>query len=135
MQTIIITGRVGADAELRQAGSSEVCGFTVAVDQGFGERKTTNWFKCQMWGARGKSVQPYILKGSNVTVSGELETSEYNGKLQLGIRVNEVQLPPKPQGSGNGGSGHQREPSRGGGFVGDHGGGAWGSDLDEDTPF
>jgi single-strand DNA-binding protein len=96
MQTIVITGRIAKDAEQRQAGDNTVTSFDVASDQGFGERKVTNWFRCQMWGKRGSSVQPYLLKGGMVTVSGELETSTYNDKLQLGIRVSEVQLPAKP---------------------------------------
>lgn len=108
MQTIIITGRIAKDAERRRAGDSDVVSFDVASDQGFGDRKTTNWFRCQMWGKRGTSVQPYLLKGAMVTVSGEFETSTYNDKLQLGIRVNEVQLPPKPQESRSNGGGYAR---------------------------
>jgi len=135
MQTIVITGRLAKDAETRRAGDNDVVCFDVAVDQGYGDRKVTNWYRCQMWGKRGTSVQPYLLKGSNVTVSGELETSMYNDKLQLGIQVSQVQLPPKPQG--------QREPSRGAveGRRGETGGGAGGyrapfdSDLDDDVPF
>jgi len=133
MQTIVITGRLSKDAEIRQAGSSEVCAFDVAVDQGFGDKKVTNWFRCQFWGKRGTSVQPYLLKGSSVTVSGELETSMYQDKMQLGVRVNEVQLPPRAQAadqvrnqlSGNGGGAAQGKsrPS------------AFDSDLDDDVPF
>jgi len=128
MQTIVITGRLSKDAVLRSTTNSEVVDFDVAVDQGFGHKKVTNWFRCQFWGKRGASVQPYLLKGSSVTVSGELETSVYQDKMQLGVRVNEVQLPPKPQeqrSSGGGTRNSTQTPSRGG----------FDNDLDDDVPF
>src|SRR3546814_3616729 len=37
-------------------------------------------------------LQPYLLKGVKVAISGEFETSEYEGKTQLNIRANEVDI-------------------------------------------
>lgn len=90
MQIITVTGRVGGDAETRSAGNSEVTSFNVAVDQGFGERKTTNWFRVSIWGDRGRKLAGHILKGNKIAVTGELEVGEYQGKTQLGIRASEV---------------------------------------------
>jgi single-strand DNA-binding protein len=92
MQTITVTGSIGKDAELRNAGNSEVCSFSLASSQGFGDKKQTNWFRVQIWGKRGVSLQPYLLKGGKVAVSGELELREWDGKMQLEIRANEVDL-------------------------------------------
>ncbi|MEN9924039.1 MAG: single-stranded DNA-binding protein [Pseudomonadota bacterium] len=93
MQTITIAGRVGRDAELRRTQSGDaVCSFTVAVDQRNGRDKVTNWWRCSIWGKRGESLQAYLLKGVSVTVSGEFSLSEYEGKPQLNIRVNELAL-------------------------------------------
>lgn len=130
MQTITIAGRVGRDAELRRTQSGDaVCSFTVAVDQRDGRDKSTNWWRCSIWGKRGESLAPYLLKGASVTVAGEFSLSEYEGKPQLNIRVNEVAL---QGGRGDGGSQQRREPdgSRGhaGGFGGD-------DDLDDSIPF
>lgn len=90
MQTITVTGRVGGDAETRRAGQSDVTNFNVAVDQGWGESKSTNWFRVAIWGARGGKLQPYIKKGDKVAVSGDLIIGEYNGKPQYEIRANDV---------------------------------------------
>lgn len=90
MQQIVLSGRVGGDAEVRQAGGSEVTSFNLAVDQGWGERKTTNWYRVSIWGDRGRKLAGHILKGNKLVVSGELSIGEYNGKPQYEVRANEV---------------------------------------------
>ena len=37
MITVTIAGRLGKDAELRQTNNTQVCGFSVAADTGFGD--------------------------------------------------------------------------------------------------
>lgn len=130
MQTITIAGRVGRDAELRRTQSGDaVCSFTVAVDQRDGRDKSTNWWRCSIWGKRGESLAPYLLKGASVTVAGEFSLSDYEGKPQLNIRVNEVAL---QGGRGDGGSQQRREPDGSRGHAGGFGGGF---DDDPDIPF
>ncbi len=90
MQLIFLTGRVGGDAETRTAGNGEVTSFNLAVDQGWGERKTTNWFRVSIWGDRGRKLAGHILKGNKLVVSGELEIGEYQGKAQYNVRAAEV---------------------------------------------
>ena len=90
MQFITVTGRVGGDAETRTAGKSDVTNFNCAVDQGWGDNKTTNWFRVAIWGDRGGKLAPYIVKGQKVTVTGELVIGEYNGKPQYEIRAADV---------------------------------------------
>lgn len=127
MQNITVAGRVGRDAELRRTQSGDaVCSFTVAVDQRDGRAKTTNWWRCTIWGKRGESLQPYLLKGASVTVTGEFSLSEYEGKPQLNIRVNELAL----QGGRNGGE--RREPD---GSQGHASAFAQGDDLGDEVPF
>lgn len=93
MQNIVITGRIGKDAELRTTqGGQSICNVTVASDQGFGDKKQTNWFRVSLWGKRGQSLHPYLLKGGQVTVSGELEVGEWEGKAQLNINASDVAL-------------------------------------------
>lgn len=118
MQVITITGNLGKDAETRTTqGGDTVCSFSVASKQGFGDKASTNWFRCSVWGKRGQSLGPHLLKGVNVTVSGELELSEYEGKTQLNIRVNDVAL--------QGGRGDGGNRSQGGGAS---------RDLNDDWP-
>ncbi|MDY0074067.1 MAG: single-stranded DNA-binding protein [Thauera sp.] len=86
-------GRLGRDAELRHTQSGEqVLTFSVAVDVGYGDRKTTLWPRCSMWGKRGQAVANYLNKGTQVGVVGELSTNEHNGKTYLEVRVNDLTL-------------------------------------------
>ena len=98
MNNITFDGRLAADAELRYtAGGDAVLSFRVASDIGFGDKKTTNWFQCQVWGKRGETLQQYLQKGQQVTVYGQLTLREWHDKegakkLSPDVRVNEISL-------------------------------------------
>jgi single-strand DNA-binding protein len=93
MQKIIVTGGLGRDAELKQTKSGEdVLTFPIGASQGYGDNKTTNWYRCSLWGKRARSLQPYLLKGAKVAASGSLVIGEYEGKTQLNITVDEVEF-------------------------------------------
>ena len=130
MKSICIAGRTGKDAELRrtQAGDA-VLSFTVAVDDGYGEKKSTVWFDCSLFGKRGQSLEKHLSKGSAVTVSGELSTREYDGKTYLQIRVSDVTL----QGGKSSTNGQTQQSS----YDSDQGSGSYGAQggLDDEVPF
>lgn len=130
MKNITIAGNIGKDAVTRQTQKGDaVTGWSVAVDDGFGQDKRTLWFDCSMWGGRGEKVAQYLTKGTKVAVSGDLSTREHEGRTYLTVRVSEVTLQgggdrqerPDPQDFGS-----RRNPAPAG-----HGGG----DLDDDIPF
>lgn len=120
MQNIVISGNVGKDADLRQTqGGDDVLSFNIAAKQGYGDNASTNWFRCSVWGKRARTLQQYLTKGTKVVVGGEFSTSEYEGKPQLNVRVNDVEFMSK---------GEQRQSdSRGHAPAAD--------DLDDDVPF
>ncbi|KPF66088.1 hypothetical protein IP84_16875 [beta proteobacterium AAP99] len=90
--------RLGADAELRHTPKGEpVCSFRCAVDSGWGERKATTWPTVQLWGKRAESLKPYLSKGTQVAVSGEVTLREYDKKdgskgYSLDVRAADVTL-------------------------------------------
>ena len=92
------TGNVGADCETRFTNSgTSVTSFSVAVKSGFGEREATTWARCSMFGTRGESVAPYILKGQLVGVTGEMTAREWTDKdgmkrTSVEVRVNDLTL-------------------------------------------
>ena len=98
MNKITATGRIAADAEVRFTPSGDpVASFRIASDVGFGDKKTTNWFSCQVWGKRGESIAPHLIKGTPVTVFGALTLREWNDKegqkrLSPDIRIDEIEL-------------------------------------------
>lgn len=98
MNKITLTGRLAADAELRYSPSGDaICGFRVASDVGYGERKSTNWFSCQIWSKRGEALHPHLTKGLQVTIFGTLTLREWTDKdgarrLSPDVRVDEIEL-------------------------------------------
>ena len=92
MINVTVAGRVGKDAETRQAGNSSVTGFSVAGDTGFGDRKQSHWFNCSLWGKRGEAMQQYLTKGQEVVVIGEYSEREYNGNKYKELNVLDVKL-------------------------------------------
>lgn len=140
MQQITISGRIGKDAETRDTQVGTVTSFNVAVDQGFGDRKSTNWFRVSAWGKKGAGAAPYLLKGGVVTVVGELEFGEYEGKQQLNVRASDFTLPPKAAG----GQGQARDDGWGGGSTSGQSSqtrstssasSTFDDDLDDEVPF
>lgn len=98
MNKITATGRLAADAEVRYAKSGDaIAGFRLASDIGFGDKKSTNWFSCTIWGKRGEALAPYLTKGAQVTVFGSLTLREYDDKsggkrISPDVRVDEIVL-------------------------------------------
>lgn len=129
MNVWTFTGRLGADAELRTTqGGEKVLGFRVANDVGFGDRKTTQWVECSLWGRRGEAIAQFMTKGKQVCVSGELTMREFEKRdgtrgAGLSVRVNEVDFMGSGRDGGEGGGGGGGYESRGGGSGGGYGGG------------
>lgn len=99
MNVFTAIGRVGRDAQTRftQAGKA-VTGWSLAVDKGWGDNKTTTWFDCSLWGDRGEKLADKILKGDRLGVTGEIGTREHDGKTYVTLDVREVTLlSAKPQ--------------------------------------
>lgn len=92
------TGRLGRDADQKYLpNGTSVTEFSVAVDVGFGENKSTLWPKCAIFGARGEKVAQYLVKGQQVAVSGEIKMREWQNndgetKTSLEVRVSELDL-------------------------------------------
>ena len=86
-------GRVGKDAVERfTQGGKPVTGWSLAVDNGFGDNKQTIWLDCSWWGERAGKVAQYITKGSQLGVTGELGTREHDGKTYITLNVRDVSL-------------------------------------------
>ena len=137
MQHITVSGRTSADAEVRNVNGNDVTEIRLAVDQGWGDKKQTNWFRVSIWGKKGSGAAPYLLKGSQITVIGELEIGEFNGKPQYNIRASDFTMPAKASGQQGGQQRHSNQSGFGvGGSVSNSfGGGSSFDDLDSEVPF
>jgi single-strand DNA-binding protein len=85
--------RIGKDAVTRfTQGGKAVTGFSAAFDNGWGDKKQTVWLDCSLWGDRGEKLAPYLTKGSQIVVEGDIGTREHEGKTYLTLDVREVKL-------------------------------------------
>ena len=84
--TTVITGRLGRDAVLRDAGSTKVINLALAVNYGYGDKKGTQWYDIAVFGKQAESLVQWALKGSIWCVSVkdlhiEPAKGEYQAKL------------------------------------------------------
>lgn len=125
MQTITVAGRIGRDAETRNAGDTSVTSFTVAADQRNGREKSTNWWRVSIWGKRGESLCQYVRKGEKIVVTGEFSITEYDGKPQLNVRADYIELM----------GGKQDAPARDAAPRQQAQSGSFDDDLSDEVPF
>ena len=97
MLNITAVGNLGRDPELREAGSSQVASFSIAVSTGKDE---TAWINCSLWGKRADVAMQYLKKGSRITVAGSGKLRTYQKKdgtegQSLELNVSDFTLPPR----------------------------------------
>lgn len=77
----MIHGRITADPELRRIQSGKaVCGFCVAVDTGYGEKKQAQFIDCVAWEKTAEFLCKYFTKGQEIAVTGQLQTRTWEDK-------------------------------------------------------
>lgn len=75
------TGRCTHDPELKITGAGkELCRFRIAVNDGYGENRTTTFLTIVTFGKTAKAVSDYCFKGKEVCVNGRLQINEYEKK-------------------------------------------------------
>lgn len=75
MNQVILTGRLTKDPELRTTQSDkQVASFTLAVDK-FGEG--ADFINCIVWGKQAENLCKYQSKGSQIALSGRIQTRNY----------------------------------------------------------
>ncbi len=120
------TGRLGKDPEVRQAGSSKVANFSIAVGEQWRDRQTqekkekTTWVNIVVWGPQAEMVEKYLAKGTFLRVTGKLQTRQYeqDGQTRYATEVlaDQIQILSGWKGEQNGSSqqqgGGQRQPQQ-----------------------
>jgi single-strand DNA-binding protein len=109
MIKLIVSGRVGNDAEVKSVGDNTVCSFSVAhTEKVYGSNPSEKviWVTCSIWGERGTKLAPHILKGTFVVVEGSGGVNAYinknTGAADAVIRcmVNSLEFGGKPTAAG-----------------------------------
>ena len=89
-------GRLTKDPELRYTNNkTPVCSFTIAVNNGYGEKQQTDFINCLAWNKTAEFVTKYFAKGKMIIVIGRIATRSWetqDGKRAYATEVvaNEV---------------------------------------------
>jgi len=81
INTVMFTGRLGADPILRQVGANGtyLCTFSLAVNTARGGGYTS-WFKINVWGTLGERAAGMMRKGLRVGIVGSMGMDDYVDK-------------------------------------------------------
>lgn len=91
---VLLVGRLTREAELTYTGSgAALCKFSLAVNrrrkQGDHWIDEVNFFDIHLWGKRGESLHPYLSKGTQLAVEGQLRQERWN---QDGVNRSRVSI-------------------------------------------
>ena len=81
VNTVVLTGRLTRDPELRRTKNDlEVCTFTIAVNNGFGENKRVGFYRVVCFKGTAVNIEKYCSKGSHICVVGKLTEKKWQNK-------------------------------------------------------
>ena len=100
INSVTVTGNLVRDSELRDAGSSKVLNFSVAVNEsvkkGDSWESYPNYIDVTLFGKRGESLAQYLKKGQKVGVQGKIHQDRWEKDGQkfsrIIVRAEEVEL-------------------------------------------
>lgn len=81
MNSVNLIGNLTRDPELRYgAGENQtaICRFSIAVNDGYGEKKEVNYINIVSFGKVAENCERYLAKGRKVAISGRIKTGSYN---------------------------------------------------------
>ena len=73
-------GRLTKDVEVRYNGEMAVGRFTLAIDEGYGENKKTNFVPVVCFGKTAENAGQFLSKGKLCAVQGRYNTGKYENK-------------------------------------------------------
>lgn len=78
MNKVILVGNITKELELRKTQSNKsVLEFRIAINEGYGDHKRTEYVSCVAWEGRADTINQYFNKGSKILVEGKLRTESY----------------------------------------------------------
>lgn len=82
MNVVILAGRTTKDIEVKDAGTTKVANFSLAVDR---DRKAegqpeADFHNCTVFGKTAENMAKYVGRGSQIVVKGALQNNQYTDK-------------------------------------------------------
>jgi len=89
---IILSGRLGQDAELQYTSSGyAVLNFSLANSPNYKDKDKVSFFRCALWGKRAESMKDYLTKGTAIIMDGQVVIDKYqkqNGDIAYITKIN-----------------------------------------------
>lgn len=94
MNKVVLIGRLTKDVEIRftPGSGNSVANFTLAVDKynpSTGQ-KEADFIPCVVWGKQAEALSNYCSKGSQIAISGKIQTRSYDAQDGTKRYVTEV---------------------------------------------
>jgi len=99
---VFLMGNLTRDPEIRNAGSTTVASFGVAVNERYKDRDgkwtdKTTFVDCECWGNRGDALARYLGKGDPIFIEGRLQLDQWqdqqgNNRSKLKVRVDNFEF-------------------------------------------
>lgn len=81
MNKVQLVGRLGQDPEVKASAiGTQIATFSLATNDGFGEKRTTNWHHVVVFGKAVNSVATYLKKGSLAGIDGRIQYRSWDKK-------------------------------------------------------
>ena len=91
MNKVFLIGNLTRDPELTEtAAGVPVCRFSVAVNRGYGDDKTTDFYNVTAWRKTAEAIARYTRKGNKIAVYGDLQIRQYEDRS--GIKRTSVEV-------------------------------------------
>lgn len=137
--SISFVGKLGKDSERGSYSNGQYLKFSVAENVGWGDKKTTNWWNCTLFGKQAEgSLMDYLLKGAQVFIVGEVSFTQGNdGKTYNNLTIKHIELVGSKQSNGGASQGSQQNSQQGYTAqpqTNQNSGGGY-SDLEDNLPF
>lgn len=109
MNKVIIIGNLSSDITTRTvptaSGDVNVASFSVAVNEGYGERRKTTFFRVSAWRGLGENCAKYLAKGRKVMVEGPVSMGRIyttsNGEQACSLEIQATNVEFLSPASGN----------------------------------
>lgn len=79
MNSVHLIGRLTRDIDVRYAAQTQkaVARFTLAIDDGYGENKKTNFISIVAFGKTAENLEKFSGKGLRIAINGHIQTGSY----------------------------------------------------------
>ena len=78
---VILMGRLTRDPEVRTTNTGRsVCNFSIAIDNGYGDNRQTDFINCVAWQNQADFIGRYFTKGMMIIVIGRISTRSWDGQ-------------------------------------------------------